>query len=158
MAGRSSKYETNIKPFFDRIDKMLNDGASEKQVADCLRVSYAAWNKYKKKFPEFAALCGKPRLRLVEELRSALVKSALGYTYEEKEQYIKQEVDPVTKKPVGKPIMHTRIVTKQALPNTTAIFGALNIYDENYVKDKKQYELKQQELELRRMIAESKDW
>ena len=86
------------------------------------------------------------------------MKKALGFTYEEKEQYIKQEVDPVTKRPIGKPIMHTRIVTKQALPDTTAIFGALNLYDEDYVKDKKQYELKQQELELRRLSAEAKDW
>jgi hypothetical protein len=54
--------------------------------------------------------------------------------------------------------MRTKIVTKQALPDTTAIFGALNIYDKDYVKDRKQYELKQQELELRRMSAEMKDW
>lgn len=158
MAGRNSKYETHIKPNFEQIDKMLNDGASEKQVAEAFGVSYPSWNNYKVQHEEFRDLCNKPRTRLVDDLRSALVKRALGFTYEEKEQYIKQEVDPITKKPTGKPIMHTRIMTRQALPDTTALFGALNIYDEDYVKDKKQYELKQQELELRRMMAEAKDW
>lgn len=157
-AGRKSKYETYVKPFFDKIDKLLNEGASEKQVADSLGISYASWNNYKVDYKEFRELCSKPRTKLVDELKSALVKKALGYSYEEKEQYIKQELDPVTKKPIGNPIMHTKIVTKQALPDTTAIFGALNIYDDDYVKDRKQYELKQQELELRRLQQEMKDW
>lgn len=156
--GRKSKYESHIKPYFEQIDKWLNGGASEEQCAEKLGISYASWNNYKRKYTEFFELCNKPRVNLVEDLRSALVKKALGFTYEEKEQYIKQEVDPDTKRPIGKPIMHTRIVTKQALPDTTAIFGALNLYDDNYCKDRKQYELKQQELELRRLSAEANDW
>ena len=158
MAGRNSKYETHVKPYFDDIDKWLNGGASEEQCAVNLGISYASWNNYKNRYEEFKALCDKPRTDLVKDLRSALVKKALGFTYEEKEQYIKQELDPSTKRPIGKPIMHTRIVTKQALPDTTAIFGALNLYDEEYCRDKKQYELKQQELELRRISAENKEW
>lgn len=158
MAGRKGKYESHVEPFFDKIDKLLNDGASEEQVAKALGISYSSFNNYKQDHPELKALCEKPRTTLVEDLRSALVKKALGFEYEEKEQYIKQELDPITKKPIGNPVMHTKIVTKKALPDTTAIFGALNLYDGDYVKDRKQYELKQQELELRKMIAENKDW
>lgn len=150
-AGRKGKYETHIKQFFDKIDKMLNDGASEKQCAEALGVSYPAWNKYKQEYSEFRELCSKPRTKLIEELRSALVKRALGFTYEEKKQYITEDED-------GKKKKHTEITTKQALPDTTAIFGALNIYDDEYVKDKKAHELKQQELELRREMAELKNW
>lgn len=150
-AGRKGKYETHIKPFFDKIDKLLNDGASEKQVAEALGVSYPAWNKYKQEYTELRELCGKPRTRLVEDLRSALVKRALGFTYEEKKQYITEDEDGHKKK-------HTEITTKQALPDTTAIFGALNLYDDEYVKDKKAHELKQQELELRREMAEYKNF
>ena len=157
-AGARSKYKTHILPFFNKIEKLLNEGASERQVAATLGVSYATWNNYKVQHKEFDDLCRKPRVKLVEDLRSALVKKALGFSYEEKEQYIKQEVDPITKKPIGNPIMHTKIVTKQAQPDTTAIFGALNIYDDDYVKDRKNYDLKKQELELRKMIAENKDW
>lgn len=158
MAGAKSKYDTHVKPFFDKIEKLLNDGASEKQVADALGISYASFNNYKRDNEELRELCSKPRVKLVDDLRSALVRKALGFKYEEKEQYIKQEIDPTTKQPIGNPVMHTKIVTKQSLPDTTAIFGALNIYDNDYVKDRKQYELKQQELELRRLTAENRDW
>ena len=158
MAGRKSLYETHIKPHFEQINKWLNGGASEKQCAKQLNICYATWNNYKNQYPEFKELCENPRVDLVDDLRSALVKKALGFEYEEKKQYISQEVDPVTKQPVGKPVMRTEIYTKQSLPDTTAIFGALNLYDENYCKDKKQYELKQQELELRRLSVEADKW
>ena len=151
MAGRNNKYDTHIAPFFEKIDELLNGGASEEQVAKALGVSYASWGNYKKKYPDFKELCDKPRTNLIEDLRSALVKRALGFTYEEKKQYITEDEDGHKRK-------HTEITTKQALPDTTAIFGALNIYDPEYVKDKKQHELKQQELELRKQMAEFKEW
>lgn len=156
--GRKSKYETHVKPYLKKIEEWLNNGASEEQCALALGLCYSTFNNYKRKYPELKAVCEKPRIGVVVDLRSTLVKKALGFTYEEKEQYIKQEVDPVTKQPIGKPTMHTRIVTKQALPDTTAIFGALNMYDEEYCKDRKQYELKRQELELRQLSAEKEDW
>lgn len=149
--GRKSKYETHVKPHFTQIEKWLNGGASEKQVAEALGISYAAFNNYKRDNEELRELCEKPRVGVILDLRSALVKRALGYEYEEKKQYITEDENGNKKK-------HTEITTKQALPDTTAIFGALNIYDPEYVKDKKQHELKQQELELRRQMAEAKDW
>ena len=91
MAGRNGKYETHVKPFFDKIEKMLNEGASEEQVAKALGVSYSSFNNYKNKFPELNELCTKPRTELIGELRSALVKKALGFTYEEKKQYITED-------------------------------------------------------------------
>ena len=156
--GRKSKYESHIKPKFEKIDEWLNDGASEKQCAQSLGVSYATWNNYKNQYEEFNELCSKPRTGLVDSLRSTLVKRAMGFQYEEKKQYITQELDPITKQPIGNPVMKTEIFTKQALPDVTAIFGALNLYDEEYVKDKKQYDLKKQELELRKLSVEMKDW
>lgn len=156
--GRKSKYESHVKPFFGKIGVMLDSGASEEQVAGALGISYASFNNYKNKYPELDELCRKPRPTVVMDARSSLVRRANGFEYEEKEQYIKQEVDPVTKRPIGNPVMHTRIITKYAVPDTNAIYGVLNLYDPDYVKDKKHYDLKQQELELRKMSAELKDW
>ena len=149
--GRKGLYETHVKPFFEKIDKMLNDGASEEQVANALGISYSSFNNYKKQYKELDELCSKPRVDLVKDLRSALVKRALGFKYEEKRQYITEDAD-------GNKRKHTEIITKEALPDTTAIFGALNLYDAEYVKDKKAHELKEQELELRKMQLEMKDW
>lgn len=152
--GRSSKYETHIKPNFDKIDKMLNDGASEKQVAEALGVSYPAWNKYKVKYKEFGELCGKPRTKLVEDLRSALVKRALGFEYEEQKTVIKLDDD-------GNKYGYTEKYKKYSVPDTTAIFGALKIYDDKkleYDIQAQNIDLKKQELELRKMLAEMKDF
>ena len=149
--GRKGKYETYVKPYFEKIEKWLNGGASEAQVAEALGISYASFNNYKRDYKELRELCEKPRVGVVLDLRSALVKRALGYTYEEKKQYISKDED-------GNQKISTEIYTKQALPDTTAIFGALNLYDPEYVKDKKAHELKEQELELRRQMAEAKDW
>lgn len=152
MAGRRNLYDTNIKPNFERIDKMLNDGASEKQCAEALGVSYPSWNKYKAKYKEFDELCRKPRTHLIDDLRSALVKRALGFTYEEKKQYIKEDED-------GNKAKYTEITTKYALPDVAAINLSLKNYDkDNWANDPQALELKKQELELRKSIAEMKDW
>lgn len=155
-AGRKGKYETCVKPYFDVIEKHLQDGATEKQIAtEVLQISYAAWNLYKNKYPEFKALCEKPRVKIVKELRGALVKLALGFEYTEKKTYYR--------KPRGggeseTEFLYSEVYTKQSLPNATAIFGALNLLDPEYVKDKKAHELKKRELELKELQAEMKDF
>ncbi len=151
MAGRKSKYFKQIQPYLEQIDKYLNEGATEKQVAEAFKVAYSSWNNYKNQFPEFKALCDKPRVGLILKLRGALVNEALGYTYDEKKTYVKKDDD-------GNETRYTEITQKYARPNTNAIFGALNIYDPDYVKDKKNYELKKDELELRKQLAEADNW
>lgn len=148
-AGRKDRYLTHIEPYFAEIDNLLNDGASEEQVANKLGIAYSTWNKYKQQHEDFRNLCNKPRAKLIEKLRSRLVDRALGMKVEEKKTYIKDDGD--------KKVKYTEITVKELPPDTTAIFGALNIYDKEYVKDRAQYELKQQELELRKKMAEE-DW
>ena len=149
--GRKDKYFKQVKPYLEQIDTWLNQGATEKQIADALRVAYSSWGTYKTKYKELKDLCDKPRVGLILDLRGALVKSALGYTYEEKKTYIKKDED-------GKESRYTEITQKYSQPSTTAIFGALNIYDPEYVKDKKNYELKREELELKKELAKEQLW
>lgn len=149
--GRKNLYSTHIQPYLSYIDTQLNNGASEKQIAETLGIAYSTWNKYKVEFQELNDLCSKPRAKLVDNLRSALVKKALGFSYEEKKVYKKKDSE-------GKEYTYTEITTKQSLPDTTAIFGALNLYDEDYVKDKKAYDLKKEELELKKLLADKDNW
>lgn len=151
MAGRKCKYYKQVQPYLEQIDKYLNEGATEKQVAEAFKVAYSSWNNYKVQFPEFKALCEKPRVGLILKLRGALVNEALGYTYDEKKTYVKKDDE-------GNETRYTEITQKYARPNTNAIFGALNIYDPDYVKDKKNYDLKKEELELRKQLAEADNW
>lgn len=153
MAGRPSKYETNVKPYFEQIKKWLEQGATERQIAEQLGVAYSTYNDYKTKYSEFAELVkGNSRVQLVEELRGALVKRALGFEYKEKKEYVR--TDPET----GLPTKYVEITTRQALPDTTALFGALNIYDPDYVRDKKNHELREKDYELRKAIAQANNF
>lgn len=148
--GRKCKYETNVKPYLQNIKKWIEQGATEKQIAEQLGIAYSSFNEYKLKFSELSeVLKTKNMAVLVDELRSALVKKALGFEYKEKKEYMRE--DPNT----GDKVKYIEITTRQSLPDTTAIFGALNIYDETYIKDKANHELKKQELELRKELAKA---
>lgn len=149
--GRPSRYDKQVKPFLNQIDTWLNNGATEKQIAEALNVAYSSWNNYKNQFKELKDICNKPRVGLILDLRGALVKSAMGQTVEEKKTYIKRDQN-------GNESKYTEITQKVIPPNITAIFGALNLYDPEYVKDKKAYELKREELELRKELAKEQLW
>lgn len=151
-AGAKSKYETHVKPHFDKITKMLNDGASEEQVAVSLGISYSSFNNYKVKYEEFAELCRTPRVTLINDLRSALIKKALGMKIERKKTYIRKDAD-------GKEAKYTEIMVDELPPDVAAINLALKNYDkEGWANDPQALELKRQELELRKELAEFKEW
>lgn len=148
MAGRPSKYQTHVQPHLEQIKKWAEQGATEKQIAKQLGVAYSSFCLYKNEYSELSKILKEKDMKpLVEELRSALVKRALGFEYKEKKEYIK--TDPET----GAPTKYVEITTRQSLPDTTAIFGALNIYDETYVRDRANHELKKEDLELRKKLA-----
>lgn len=151
--GRPSKYETHIKPHFEQIKKWAEQGATERQISEQLGVAYSSFNLYKTKYPEFSEILKQKDMRpLVEELRGALVKKALGFQYKEKKEYLKE--DPET----GKKSKYIEITTKESLPDTTAIFGALNLYDPDYVRDKKNHDLREKDYELRKAIAKANNF
>ena len=150
--GRKDKYLTHIKPRFNDIEKWLNEGAEQKKIAERLGIAYSTWNTYKTRHPEFAELCNKPREGLIQDLRSALVKRALGATYRTRKTYVKENAD-------GSTSSYTEVVESETPPDTTAIFGALHLHDPEHIKDKKNFELKKQELELKRQqMLEKKEW
>lgn len=151
-AGRKSKYETHIKPHFAEIKAAHDRGVDEKEIAKSLGVGTSAWCEYKKKYTEFAELLKRDDDKvkeILDKLDSALIKSACGYEYEEKKQYITEDENGNKKK-------HTEITQRHQPPNVTAIFGAYNRFDKNYKKDAAYYELKKQELEVRKALAKEK--
>lgn len=152
--ARPSKYETHIKPYFKEIKEAVERGVEENKIASNLGVSVSTWCEYKNKYSEFAEVLKRDEettKEILEKLDSALLKSAYGYEYEEKKQYITEDAD-------GNKKRHTEITTRHQPPNVTAIFGAYNRFDKNYVKDAAYYELKKQELELRKAIAEANNF
>lgn len=149
--GRKSVYDTIIKPRFDDILVWIKNGATEKQVYENLGIKKDAFYKYKKEKAEFNELLKKGRQNLVLELRGALVKKALGFTYTEKKTYTKKEEGKITE--------YNEETEKKALPDVAALNLCLKNYDlDNWSNDPQNLRLKEKELELKREIAEKDEW
>ena len=149
--GRKNAYETVIKPRFDDILKWLRSGATEEQICKNLGISQQTFYKYKQENTEFSEFLIKGRQNLVEQLRGALIKKALGFDYAESK---------VTTKVVdGKEQTTTEITTKAALPDVAALNLCLKNYDpENWANDPQALKLKEKELELKQKIAQKDIW
>lgn len=53
------KYETNIKPNFEKIEELIFEGIPEVKICNKFDVSYSAWIKYKRDNKEFRDLIAK---------------------------------------------------------------------------------------------------
>jgi hypothetical protein len=113
-------------------------------------VSISSWCEYKNKYPEFAEVLKRDEqdtAAILKRLDSALLKCAEGFHYTEEKKVGRRDAD-------GERIVLVEQYKKYQPPNPTAIFGAYNRFDPDYVKDRAYFNLKQQELELRKAIAQ----
>ena len=149
--GRKSVYDTIIKPRFDDILKWLRNGATEKQVYENLGISQEAFYKYKREKVEFSELLKKGQESLVEQLRGALIKKALGFEYTETKRFTKIEN--------GKQVQTIEETKKQSLPDVAAANLLLKNYDkDNWSNDPRTDDLKREELEMKKKIFDKENW
>ena len=149
--GRKNAYETVIKPRFDDILKWLRSGATEEQICKNLGISQQTFYKYKQEYTEFLELLKKGRENLVEQLRGALIKKALGFEYKESKR--------ITKYEDGNEIIQTEEYTKQSLPDVAAANLLLKNYDkENWSNDPRSDDLKREELEMKKKLFDKENW
>lgn len=145
--GRKSAYDTHIAPNLDKIREWVKGGATVKEIAKALNVAESTLHKYMAEKTELAEAFACGRANIVIQIRAALLKKALGYTYEEKKQYMKKDAS-------GEKVTYTEITTKHQPASETAGAMLLRNYDESWLdKDSTTTQLKQQELELRKAIA-----
>lgn len=147
--GRKSKYDTDIRPHLKEIEKAVRNGATVTEIANALGIAESTLYKYKAEKAELSAAFTHGRAKIIIDIRAALLKKALGYEYQEKKQYIKKDDS-------GENVTYTEITTKHQPPSETAGAMLLRNYDDTWLdKDSVTTQLKQQELELRKAIAES---
>lgn len=151
--GRPSKYETHIKPHLEQIREWRKVGATVENICDALNIGKSSWHEYEKKYPEFSDAVKKGTNLFCLDLRGELAKLAKRHTLEIKKQYIKQDVE------TGAKVQYTEITTKEVDADIAAINLLLkNLDKHNWSNDPQNLELRKQELELRRQIAEANNF
>lgn len=169
--GRKNRYETDIKPNLPLISEMART-MTEKQIADSFGISYTgSWSVYKQQHPELVEALKKGRQNLVAELKSALIKKAVGYDYTETkhvtehvkwpEELYEALIDAgFTPRQIAESrVVKTEVAHKQMAPDVAAINLALKNYDkENWANDPQMLEIRKKELELKEKQVENNSW
>ncbi len=148
MAGRRSKYDEYVKPHLKQITEWAKSGATEKEISDALGVALSTFSDYKNKYSELSDALRTGRQTVVLDIKAALYKKAIGFEYEEM-RGVKKE---------GK-VVHTEIFKRYSPPDTTAAAMLLRNYDDEYRdKDSAQTNFKQQEIEIKKALAEANNF
>lgn len=147
MRGRKNKYITHVKPYLPEIAEW-SKSMTEEQICKKLGVGKSAWSEYKKEYSELTEAIKKGRQDLVIELKSALIKKAIGYEYEERKYY----TDETGKKRMEKTVRYSH-------PDVAAINLALKNFDrDNWSNDPQMQKIREEELELKRKQIEQNLW
>ena len=119
-AGRKDYYTERIKPRLNEIKEWYSIGVSEEQVIKNLGIGRTTYYKYKKSEPELQETIKAGVIPVVVAVRSALLKSALGFSYTETKTYIGYP-DKNGNRKTRKEITETVVP-----PNVTACMAWLN--------------------------------
>lgn len=110
-----SKWE-DVKDKLTLVEGWARDGLTNEQIADNLGIGKTTFYRMIKEHSELLEHLKKGKEVVDYEVENALLKRALGYKYEEKtyESIYNKELDMYTEK-------LTKRVTKQVVPDTTAL-------------------------------------
>lgn len=149
-AGRKNKYETHVKPYFEKIKKWYLT-KTETQIAQKLGITVQSWIKYKNQYPELRELLQDSKEDLVDELKGILKKKAQGFYYTETTKTIIKED--------GKEIKKIEERQRYAQPDTGAIHLLLKNLDDDWHNDDRQtYELKKKQIDIMQQKADQTEW
>lgn len=145
--GRPNKYHTHVEPHLDKIKEMALT-MTEKQIAQTLGVAYSSFMEYKKQYSELSESLKKGRQDLVIQLKSALIKKALGFEYSEKK----------TVKEYGT-VVREEVTVKHTQPDVAALNLLLKNYDkDNWANDPQMLKIREKEIELKEKQIENNNW
>ena len=111
-----AKYEAWLTPEgLTKIEGWAKDGLIDSQIAVNMGIGASTLALWKTKFESIAEALKKGKEVVDRQVENALLKLALGYTYEETTR------EPVLNPDTGKiELTVTKVVTKQVIPDTTA--------------------------------------
>lgn len=116
-----------------KIEGWARDGLTDKQIAQNCGVAYSTFREWKKRFPALSAALKRGKEVVDRQVENALLKSALGYHYEE--ETVTNQGGVVTTK-------------KYAKPNTTAQIFWLKNRKRNQWRDRQDIEQTNRNIEI----------
>lgn len=150
--GRPSRYEAEIKPHIEDIKKAVASGATVEEIAAAFGIAVSTLHKYKAEKKELKDAFTRGRARVVFDIKAALLKKALGFEYEEEKRVGRKDKD-------GENIILVEKYKRYSTPSETAAAMLLRNYDETWRdNDKASAEIKRQEADLRKAIAEANNF
>ena len=160
-AGRKNAYETKIKPRLKEIQEWSKEGANDIEIIRRLKISKATYYKYLTKYKEFADSVKRGRSEAVEKLENAMFNCALGGKQKlQKAMKVKKILYKDGKKDKEIEVMEPYEEEVFIAPNVTAGIFLLKHWakEKGYTNDPLSLELKKEELELKKEIAENNNW
>lgn len=152
-AGRKNKYETHIKPYLKEIEKMAST-ATDKDIAKNLGVSLSSFMKYKNKYSDLKKAMDNGRHSLIVDLKSALIKKALGLEVVEEETININGYDENGNEKITKSVKNRHIPIDPYAANLL-----LKNYDrDNWSEDWHRRKLQDEELKLKVRQFEQDAW
>jgi transposase-like protein len=106
-----------------RILGWARDGLTDEQIAHNMGITKTTLYDWVKRFPAISHSLKEGKAPVDQEVENALLKRAMGFTYEETTTDVEQIPTSMTDEdgnPILREIVHTKTVTKTALPDVTA--------------------------------------
>lgn len=147
----ADKYATQVQPYLGEIPEWFKT-MTVRQIAQKLGVGKTTFYKYIDDHPELAEALEKGKGILVDDLKSALKRRALGYDYEEtttKNTWSEKDGEKT----------ETTTVCKHMPPDLGSIHLLLKNLDPDWHNDDaKTLELRERELKIKEQRAEAEAW
>ena len=159
--GRKNIYNSKIKSRFKDIAKWSKEGATERSIAKKLGISYSTFNKYKAEKKEFMELLINSKNDCVDDIENSTFLSAIGFTKTIKKAMKLKDVQYEN----GKRLSETERIEfydeeVYYPPNVNAQKFLLMNWgkDRGYSHDPQSLEVKKEELELKKKVADKNEW
>jgi len=155
--GRKDVWEKTIKPNLSKIEEWYKAGLTEKEIIEALKIGKSSFYKYKAEKTELANLEKYSREPLVEEIKNALYKRAIGYDYEETKTYYRK---PRGASEDQAEFIYTEKHKKHQAADTTAGLILLKHWDkkEKWTGDPQTLEMKEKQFRLETMKTIQDKW
>lgn len=140
------KWRDYVEPRLNYVRELAEKGATNAEIAKALNIAESSFYKFKNEHPELNMALMEGRKSVAVEIKRALLKKALGFSYTEKKRTLKKTDDHIS--------IIEEEYEKYHAPSEAAAAMILRNIDENWRdKDSISIGLKEREVALKEKVA-----